>query len=210
MTSQEKELLVRFLQQLTEARAGQKDGEAEKLIQEACSRQPEAPYLLVQRALQLDQAFQATQAQVLKLQTELDQARTSTGASSGGFLNDPNAWGSQPRSVVQSGARQPAGGAAAANAPGPAAAAPRAPSPWGGGSMLGTMATTAAGVVAGSFLFQGIQGLMNNKNESAANAEPTHSAEQAPPEQLGYDETALDQPGEDYADAGGDAGGDFA
>jgi len=209
MTSQEKELLVRFLQQLAEARAGQKDSEAEKLIQEACARQPEAAYLLVQRALQLDQAFQATQAQALKLQTELDQARTSAGASSGGFLNDPNAWGSQPRSVVQSGARPPVAGASAA-APGAApAAAPRAPSPWGGGSMLGTMATTAAGVVAGSFLFQGIQGLMNNKNEPAANAEPAHSAEQSTPEQLAHDDTALDEPGQDYADAGGDSG-DFA
>ena len=75
--------------------------------------------------------------------------------------------------------------------------------------MLGTMATTAAGVVAGSFLFQGIQGLMNNKNEPAANAEPTHSAEQTTPDQVAHDDTALDAPGEDYADAGGDSG-DFA
>ncbi|MGZ5232512.1 MAG: DUF2076 family protein, partial [Burkholderiales bacterium] len=64
MTIQERELLERFLQQMTAARAGQKDPEAEALIKEAVARQPDAPYLLVQRALQLEQALQATQAQV--------------------------------------------------------------------------------------------------------------------------------------------------
>jgi hypothetical protein len=40
--------------------------------------------------------------------------------------------------------------------------------------MLGTVATTAAGVVAGSFLFQGIQGLMGHHGpgESAKALEP--------------------------------------
>jgi hypothetical protein len=40
--------------------------------------------------------------------------------------------------------------------------------------MLGNVATTAAGVVAGSFLFQGIQGLMGHHNQ-AANALSPHS-----------------------------------
>jgi hypothetical protein len=205
MTSQEQELLVRFLQQLTEARAGQKDTEAEKLIRDACARQPDAAYLLVQRALQLDQAFQATQAEVLKLQTDLDKARTSSGASSSGFLNDPNAWGSQPRaSLAQSGAPQ----AAAATA-GSATPARPAPTPWGGGSLLGTVATTAAGVVAGSFLFQGIQGLMN-RNEPQAGGDRTHSAQQSTPEQVAADDTALDEPGESYADSGDGDSADFA
>jgi len=206
MTSQEKELIVRFLQQLTEARAGQKDSEAEKLIQEACARQPDAAYLLVQRALQLDQAFQASQAEVLKLQTELDKARTSAGASasSGGFLSDPNAWGSTPRaSVAQSGA--PHGAAVPAQAAAPVRAAP---TPWGGGSMLGTVATTAAGVVAGSFLFQGIQGLMN-RNEPQASGEKTHSA-QSEPEHVAQQDTMPEELGESYADSGGDDSGDFA
>ncbi|HYH41768.1 MAG TPA: DUF2076 domain-containing protein [Burkholderiales bacterium] len=206
MTSQEKELLARFLQQLTEARAGQKDSEAEKLIQDAVARQPDAAYLLVQRALQLDQAFQASQAEALKLQTALDKARTSPGAAvGGGFLNDPNAWGSTPRaSVAQSGAPQ-AAPVAAASAP-----VRPAPTPWGGGGMLGTMATTAAGVVAGSFLFQGIQGLMNRNDtqNDATKAEPTHSA-QAEPEHVAQQDTLPEELGDTYADSGGDSG-DFA
>ena len=63
MNPQEKELLARFLEQLTTAQAGQKDREAESLIREAVARQPDAAYLLVQRALQLDQALQLTQAE---------------------------------------------------------------------------------------------------------------------------------------------------
>jgi hypothetical protein len=158
MTFQEKELLERFLQQMTAARAGQKDPEAEALIKEAVARQPDAPYLLVQRAVQLEQALQATQAQMQKLQAELDQSRP---ASRGGFLNDP-AWGSQPTAPVTQNAtpmRQAAGApTATAVAPTPTALG----GAWGGGGMLGNIATTAAGVVAGSFLFQGIDRLMHH------------------------------------------------
>jgi enoyl-CoA hydratase len=46
------------------------------------ARQPDAAYLLVQRALQLDQAFQATQAEVAKLQGELDRSRGNAGGVS--------------------------------------------------------------------------------------------------------------------------------
>jgi uncharacterized protein len=171
MTPQERELTVSFLQQLTQAQAGRKDSEADALIREACARQPEADYLLVQRAIALDVALQATQAQVAKLQAQLDQAQPD---AKGGFLDAPNAWG---RSASASGAAQrPSAQAAASSAPATsspapgraAAQAPAAPpaqaSSWGSG-MLGNIATTAAGVVAGSFLFQGIQGLMGHHNQ---------------------------------------------
>ena len=74
--------------------------------------------------------------------------------------------------------------------------------------MLGTMATTAAGVVAGSFLFQGIQGLMN-RNDPQTNAESTPSAQESTPEQVAQDDTAPEELGDSYADSGGDSG-DFA
>ena len=95
MTLQERELLTRFLQLLASARAGQKDAEAEALIREAVARQPDAGYLLVQRALQLEQLLQSSQEQIRSLQAELDQARAGS-SSTGSFLNDPNAWGSRP------------------------------------------------------------------------------------------------------------------
>ena len=166
MTPQERELTVTFLQQLTQAQVGRKDSEADTLIREACARQPEAAYLLVQRAIALDVALQATQAQVAKLQAQLEQAQPD---ARGGFLDAPNAWG---KSASSSGAAQPPSApAAASSASGRAPPqAPSAPpvraSSWGSG-MLGNVATTAAGVVAGSFLFQGIQGLMGHHNPNA-------------------------------------------
>lgn len=154
MTLQERELLERFLQQMATARAEQKDLEAEALIKEAVARQPDAVYLLVQRAIQLEQALQATQAQMQKLQAELDQSQP---ASRGGFLNDA-AWGSQSRAPAAQGSApmRSAASAPISGAPGGA---------WGGG-MLGNIATTAAGVVAGSFLFQGIDRLMHHGDAS--------------------------------------------
>ena len=167
MTPQEREPLTAFLQQMTQTQAGQKDAEADALLREASSRQPDAAYLLVQRAMGLDYALQAALAQSAKLQAELDQSRSGARSS---FLDTSNAWG---RSMPAPGPAQvpPAAAASArvAAQPAPAAAAPA--SSWGSG-ILGTVATTAAGVVAGSFLYQGIQGLMGHHNQ-AANAEAT-------------------------------------
>ncbi len=42
MTPQERELLTTFLQQMTQAQAGQKDAEAEAMIREATAKQPDA------------------------------------------------------------------------------------------------------------------------------------------------------------------------
>ena len=183
MTLQEKELLTRFLQQLTSAQAGQKDAEAEALIRDAAARQPDAAYLLAQRTLQLEQLLQGSQEQVKKLQAEADQGRAG---STGGFLNNP-AWGSRPGAPP---AQQPPGQSAI---PGTTAAAARAAAPapagsWGSG-LFGNIAATAAGVVAGSFLFQGIQGLMN-RNDSQANAHNSPSTDY-PLEQAQADQPEL-------------------
>ena len=163
MTPQEKQLLERFLEDMVATRAGQRDAEAEAMIREAVSRQPDAAYLLVQRALQLDQALQITQAEAQKAKDELARAKSGTGASAGSFLGgDAYAWGSQPKAPGASG--QP-GALAAGLSP---QARQTAGQGWGGSGMLGTVASTAAGVVAGSFLFQGIQNLLNRNDTPEA------------------------------------------
>jgi uncharacterized protein len=150
MNLQEREQLNHFLQQMTQTRAGQKDGEAEALIRDAAARQPDAAYLLVQRAMQLEQALQMVQAQANRLQAEMEQMRSGTRS---GFLDQANAWGRPaPVQSVPIAAAQPQVHA-------PPAASPAAP--WGSG-ILGNVATTAAGVVAGSFLFQGIGNLLGH------------------------------------------------
>lgn len=159
MNSQERNQLSQFLNQLNEVKLAQKDAEAEALIRDAVAKQPDAAYLLVQRALLQDQALTAAKAQIAELQNQL-QAGASP--QRGGFLgNDP--W-AQPAN--NSGAVPGAG-----NYQMPRGAAPaQAPGFFGGGSggsFLGNVATTAAGVVAGSFLFQGIESLMGHHGSSA-------------------------------------------
>ena len=81
-----------------------------------------------------------------------------------------------------------------------APAAPAAPA-WGS-SMLGTVATTAAGVVAGSFLFQGIQGLMGHHNQApnaATNPPPPAANKLAANTE---DSTDLQNDSNYFADAG--------
>ena len=199
MTPQEKDLLTRFLQLLGGAQAGQKDPEADAMIRETVARQPDAAYLLVQRTMQLEQLLQASQAEVQKLKAGSGQPGATSSSS---FLGDANAWGRS-------------GGAPAAQtsvtgrplgAPPMAAAAPAAGGSWGSG-LFGTLAMTAAGVVAGSFLYQGIQGLMNRDDQQTA-------ANEHQPEQLASNEPEHFDSYDSSADAGGDMfggdGGDFA
>ncbi len=177
MENREREQLNQFLLQLRQARAGVKDAEADGLIREAVAQQPDAPYLLVQRALLLEQALQASQATIARLQAELDQNRTS---SSNGFLAEGNTWGQAPTPSPRP-ATVPA-----STAPWQAAPPIPAASSWGGGSLLGTVATTAVGVVAGSFLFQGLGNLMGQHHSpslgsAAAPAAPLQPLADAAP-----------------------------
>jgi hypothetical protein len=149
MNYQEREQLTAFLSQLVAARVGQKDAEAESLIRDALGRQPDAAYLLVQKAFLQEQALRNAQGRIDQLQSELDAARAN--ASRPAFA-DTNSWGNS--------AARPAPAAA----PAPVAVAPAAPSAGLGSGWLGNVATTAAGVVAGSFLFQGIEHLMGHQN----------------------------------------------
>ena len=178
MTPQERELLTSFLQQMTLAQAGQKDPEAEALIREASAKQPDTAYLLVQRSMGLEYALQAANAETARIQGELNQLRSTSNSS---FLKNANIWGKLP---TTNSALAPAAGS---NVPMQSTSQQRPPSAatpassWGSG-MLGTVATTAAGVVAGSFLFQGIQGLMGHHNPSsntAANPQPAESNKMA-------------------------------
>lgn len=188
MTLQEKELLTRFLQLLAGARADHKDAEADALIKETVARQPDAAYLLVQRTMQLEQLLQASQAEVERLK---GQGSQPSSAQSRTFLGDPNAWG---RSAA----------APAAQAAGrPGAMPPAAGASWGSG-LFGTLAMTAAGVVAGSFLYQGIQGLMNRDDQTAANGHQPEQLASNEPEHFDSYDTSGDATGDMFGD-----GGDF-
>jgi uncharacterized protein len=204
MNAQERTLLVQFLDQLISAQAGRKDPEAEALIREASARQPDAAYLLVQRALQLEQALDITKAELQRLQSETPQSRETAS-----FLGNPNAWGrSSSATTTPTGAPVPAASPSSAAPTGPAVNQP--PQRFGSG-MLGNVAATAAGVVAGSFLFQGVQNLLGRHGTDApwgATATPAPARDDVALEDVSDDAQADDSFDTSGWDDGGDMGGD--
>jgi hypothetical protein len=160
MNPQEKAQLEQFLQQLNSTQAGAKDSDANALITESVKKQPDASYLLVQRAMGLEMALQVAQKQMAEMQAQIDQTSKPSG-----FLSGINSWG---RAAPAQAA--PANAMAAAR---PAAGAAQ-PSSWGSG-MLGAIATTAVGVVAGSMLYQGIQSMMGHNSAPDAGNGLGHS-----------------------------------
>ncbi|MFJ2994969.1 DUF2076 domain-containing protein [Pandoraea sp. NPDC087047] len=181
MNQQELQALQGFLTQLTQAQAGVKDEQAQALIADAVHRQPDAAYLLVQRALLLDHALASARAQIATLQSQVSQLQAAQGGAHDSFLGGANAWGNSGNAGGYNGGYN--AGAGAAPAPNPAqmqapvqasapapvqapvpSAAPAQRSGWlgdGARSTLGSIATTAAGVAGGAFLFQGIESLFH-------------------------------------------------
>ncbi|MDO3529257.1 DUF2076 domain-containing protein [Ralstonia pseudosolanacearum] len=162
MTPQELQALESFLAQLTQAQAGTKDPQAEARIAKAVARQPDAAYLLVQRAMLLDQALAGAKAQIAQLQTRLQTAQAT---GSGAFLDPAGTWGQHAGSAPPP---------AMASAPVAPAAQPSRSSFLGDGvrSTLGSIATTAAGVAGGAFLFQGIESLFRHNSGTGFLGQP--------------------------------------
>ena len=197
MNPQEKAQLEQFLQQLNSTQAGTKDAEANSLIAESIKQQPDASYLLVQRAMGLEMALQVAQKQMAEMQAQIDQANQASPANktNSGFLSGINSWG---RAAAPTAAQSTPANAMAAR---PAAGAQ--PSAWGSG-MLGAIATTAVGVVAGSLLYQGIQSMMGHNSTPDAGNGLGHSNAPADSGQQvaqNYDNSAVDYDS--------DFGGDF-
>jgi hypothetical protein len=192
MTPQENQALQALLSQLVQIKGVPKDSEADKMIADAAAQQPDALYLLIQRTMILEQAMNAAKEQISQLQQQVQslqsaQSSTATNKPNSSFLN-ANAWGnsgatmpnnapdnapynapySNDRSVM--GTPLPPAMPIQNMAPPPIPARSSFPSFLGGGSgsMLGTMAATAAGVAGGAFLFQGIENLLEQHHHNLA------------------------------------------
>jgi len=147
LNPQERALLQEFLQRLIQIRGIEKDPHADALIAQAVAQQPDAAYLLVQRALLLEQALDAAKVEIAQLNDRL------RGGGERGFLAEANRWGqseqtAQRATLSVSGRPIPAEPASAS--PAPVALPSRAPL----SGFLGQAAATAAGVAGGAFLFQ--------------------------------------------------------
>ena len=201
MSPQDTQLLDNFLSQLVQARGLPKDPEAEAMIQKAVAYQPDAAYLLVQRALLQQQALDNAKAEIAVLQRQLPG-----GAQGGGFL-DPNAWGNSAgqRPAAQAYDTQPPQQASPQQAYQQPSLASRAGSFFrsgigggvggGMGGALGNIASTAAGVAAGAFLFQGLGNLLGHGNHDGNGFLGNNDAF-----------SSLTSPIEDFHNSGGGAG----
>lgn len=199
MTPQERDLVTQLLQRLKQAGGAAKDPEAETLIRQAMSAQPDAPYYLVQTVLMQDMALAEAQRRI----ADLERQAQSTAAPQRSFLG-----GSVPSAGPWARAPQPQ---AAPPAWGGQPAAPMQPSPMTQPSatsgFLRSAAATAAGIAGGALLFQGIQSMFGHGfggvgfaqqpgiSETIVNNYGT--ADQPPPEQ-----TAWNDPGTTWNDQG--------
>jgi uncharacterized protein len=185
MTPQEKDLLTTLLDRLRNTPAQPKDPEADALIRQAMTTQPDLPYYLVQTVLIQDLSLHQAQQRIADLEKQLSDAQQAAQPTTTSFLG--GLFGHRPP-APQSPAAPPAG--PWTRAPQVAAAPPAQPygqpgyaqpgyaqpgygqPPSGAGGMLGGMgggggflrsaAATAAGVAGGALLFQGIESLFGN------------------------------------------------
>jgi hypothetical protein len=178
MEPQERDLLTTLLARLKSTANQPKDPEADALIRQAMTEQPDAPYFLAQTVLIQDLSLHNAQNQIAELERQLTDAqqqaaRPAATSFLGGLF----------------GTRQPAPPSPGAGGVPPAGPWTRAPQvaasppaqPWGqpnpqgggyaqpmgaggglmggGGGFLRSAATTAAGIAGGALLFQGIESL---------------------------------------------------
>lgn len=174
MTPQESQALHTLLSQLVEVRGIEKDPEADAMIRKAVAQQPDAAYLLSQRALILEQAVETAKQRIAALERQTASPASTTGSRS--FL-DANAWGrsnATPASSPVPGYSTPFSNDGKRGMPGKQGGFMQGRSPGmfggGGGSFLGTMAATAAGVAGGAFLFQGLGNLLDGNDSPQADS----------------------------------------
>jgi hypothetical protein len=194
MNADERSLLQQFLGDLVATRGAIKDQDADRMINDALRQNPDGPYVLVQHAVMSDQALHAAQAQIAQLQDQLRQVAPQQQPS--GFLPSTGPWSGgqqpqQPSGFMGSGPFRGGGGL---------------------GSFLRNAGTTAAGVVGGSLLFEGLSGMFGGHGGGFGGFGGGGGWGDQPPEVVNnyYDDGGSDGGGGDgggFDNSGG--GGDF-
>jgi uncharacterized protein len=176
MTPQERQLVDELFDRLAGLENNPRDPDAERVIGDGARRAPHAVYALVQTALVMDEALKRANARIEELQAQIvgEEQRQS-----GGFLDsmrdavlgrrDPR--GSVPSVRAQAQPSSPTppyqsqGGYPPQMPPysaGPGMGPGMVPPFGGGGSFLGTAASTAAGVVGGGLLLDSIRSMFGH------------------------------------------------
>jgi uncharacterized protein len=179
MTPQERQMVADLFERLASLEGNQRDPDAERVIREGLARAPNAVYALVQTALLQEEALKRANTRIEELEHAVNPGPAQT--QSGGFLDSMrNVFAGQSRGSVpsvrtggQTGGQGSSGAWGASPPPPPPGYQPQpgyppqpgymqgapagAPMMGGGGSFLGTAAATAAGVIGGSMLLNGIR-----------------------------------------------------
>jgi len=176
MTPQESELVTELFDRLSQLETTPRDLEAERLIADGTRRAPHAVYALVQTTLLQDEALKRANARIEELQAQVDEP-PQPDQRQGSFLDSMRTafGGSEPRGSVPS-VRAQSGSPPNAPPPGypsqnfqsqppyppPMPGYAGGPAFGSGGSFLGTAASTAAGVIGGSLLLDGIRSMFGH------------------------------------------------
>jgi uncharacterized protein len=182
MTPQEREMVDQLFDRLAQLENNPRDPDAERIITAGVARAPHATYALVQTALVMDEALKRANARIQELEAQVDGGGQQQ--QQGGFLDSM-------RDAVL-GKREPRGSVPTVRAPAQPPSAPppfqrqpdyppQTPPPFpmgagmgsgmgpgmgppfgGGGSFLGTAASTAAGVVGGGLLLDSIRSMFGH------------------------------------------------
>jgi uncharacterized protein len=142
MTPQERELILGVAQRLRGTPLTEKDNEAERLIQTDIGSQPDALYRLTQAVIVQEQGLRHAQERIHQLEADLQAAQQSRPS---GFLSSLFGGGLAASSAGSS--APPLTPYAPSSAPGGSAA----------GSFLRSAAATAAGVVGGQLIYDGLR-----------------------------------------------------
>jgi uncharacterized protein len=201
MTPEERKLVTDLFDRLATLEDAQRDPEAERLVKDGLRQAPNAPYALVQTVLVQDEALRRANAHIRELEGAAEEPARDTsflGTMRDALLGPRESRGSVPS--VRSGSVSPGPTPAMSPAwrtgtpsmpagPQPMQAVPQPMqmqagpmagygSPMGmGGSFLGTAASTAAGVIGGALLLDGIRSMMGHSGAAHAAVDPgAHAA----------------------------------
>jgi uncharacterized protein len=173
MTPQERQLVDELFDRLAALENAPRDPDAERTIAEGLGRAPHALYALVQTAIVQDEALKRANARIAELEGQPDEPPRQ-----GGFLDNmrETLFGRDERRGSVPNVRQaPAGAPVWGGAPaGPSAyGQPAMAQPIGsGGSFLGTAAASAAGVIGGAMLLNGIRSMFGHSAAAAGAYDP--------------------------------------
>jgi len=179
MTPQERQLVDELFDRLAALESAPRDADAERAIAEGLRRAPHAVYALVQTTLVQDEALKRANARIAELEGQpAEPPRSSCFLDN---MRDALFGRDDRRGSVPSVPQTPAGAAGFAGAPG-YAGPPAGPSAYGqpmmaqpigsGGSFLGNAASTAAGVIGGAMLLNGIRSMFGHSAYGATAYDP--------------------------------------